>query len=161
MQVRTIRSLIYLAAGIGLIVSMYAAIEFYAASARSLCDVSSFLSCSAVDNSQYTSTFHVPDYLWGLGGFMVILFVAGVSEQRPADRRWNYVLLFFTTFGIAFSVYFLYVQLALIGALCVVCTTADLFGWIAWFGAIALARAPPPEPIPDRARRASRARADE
>ena len=142
MQTRTLRSLIYLAAGIGLIVSIFAALEFYEASLRSLCTYSSFFSCGAVDQSGRTSTFGIPDYLWGIGGFLLILVVAGLAEKRPHDRRGPLVLVALTTLGVAFSLYFLYVQLAEIGALCVVCATADTFGWIAWGGALGLARRP-------------------
>lgn len=165
MRTATLRNVIYLAAGIGLIVSIFAAMEFYETSLRSLCTYSSYLSCSAVDTSGRTTTLGIPDYLWGVGGFVLILVVAGFSEVRPSERRWLYVLLFFTTFGVGFSLYFLYVQIALIGALCVVCTTADAFGWIAWIGAIALARQPPPpsaSPLTrNRGRRAPRTGVDD
>lgn len=154
MRTSTLRSIIFLAAGVGLLVAIFAALEFYESSLRSYCTYSSFLSCAAVDRSAYTSTLGIPDYLWGVGGFLFILIVAGISEMRKSERLWYYLLLLVTTFGVGFSVYFLYVQLALIGALCVICTTADVFGWIAWAGAIGLARrrlsARPPAPNRDR-----------
>jgi len=140
MRTRSVRSLIYLAGGIGLIVSIFAAFEFFEASLRSLCTISSFFSCSTVDQSGRTSTLGIPDYLWGIGGFLLILIVAGLAESRPRERRWPQLLLVVTTAGVAFSFYFIYVQLALIGALCVVCVTADAFGWIAWGGAVLLVR---------------------
>ncbi len=140
MRIRTIRSLIYLAAGIGLIVSIFAAFEYYEASLRALCTISAFFSCAAVDQSGKTTTLGIPDYLWGVGGFVLILIVAGIAESRSAERRWPYLLLGLTAFGVAFSLYFLYVQLALIGAFCVVCATADAFGWLAFAGAILLVR---------------------
>ena len=154
MRTRSLRTVIFLAAGVGLLVAIFAALEFYESSLRSYCTYSSFLSCAAVDKSAYTTTFGIPDYLWGVGGFLLILTVAAISESRKAERLWYYLLLFFTTFGVGFSIYFLYVQLALIGALCVICTTADVFGWIAWAGAIGLARrrlsARPAASTPDR-----------
>ena len=153
MRTRSLRTVVFLAAGVGLLVAIFAALEFYESSLRSYCTYSSFLSCAAVDKSAYTTTFGIPDYLWGVGGFLLILIVAGISESRKTERLWYYLLLFFTNFGVGFSIYFLYVQLALIGALCVICTTADVFGWIAWAGAIALAYrrlgARPPLPAPD------------
>lgn len=158
MRTATLRTFLYLAAGIGLIVSIFAALEFYEASLRSLCTYSSFFSCSAVDTSGRTSTLGIPDYLWGVGGFLVILIVAGISESRPTEPRWTYLLLLITTFGVAFSVYFLYVQLALIGALCVVCMTADAFGWMAWVGAIALVRTARSAPPPSRRKADRKAR---
>ncbi len=142
MRVRSVRSLVYLAGGVGLIVSIFAALEYYEGSLRRLCTISSFFSCATVDVSGRTTTLGLPDFLWGVGGFVLILVVAGLAERWPRDRRYAYALLGVTTLGVAFSLYFLYVQLVEIGALCVVCATADVFGWIAWAGAIALVRAP-------------------
>ena len=138
MRTRTVRSLIYLAAGIGLIASIFAAFEFYEASLRSLCTYNSFFSCGAVDTSGKTSTFGIPDYLWGIGGFVLILVFAGIAEKRRPDPFWSYALLGLTTLGVALTVYFLYVQLVEIGAFCVVCATSYVFGWLAWAGAILL-----------------------
>jgi uncharacterized membrane protein len=141
MQVRTIRSVIYFAAGIGVIVAIFAAAEFFEASLRSLCSLNTFFSCSAVDQSGRTTTLGVPDYAWGIGGFLAILVVAGLAESRADDPRWTLALLGVTTAGVALSVYLLYVELALIHALCIVCASAYVFGVIAWLGAIALVRA--------------------
>lgn len=143
MRIRSVRSLIYLAAGIGLIVSVFAALELYEASLRNLCTVTSFVSCSTVDVSGKTTTLGLPDWLWGVGGFFLILLVAGLAERSPSDRRYPLALLFVTAVGVGMSLYFLYVQLVEIGALCIVCATADAFGWLAFAGAIALVRSPP------------------
>lgn len=140
MRTSTLRSLIFFAAGVGLIVSIFAALEFYEASLRSLCSIGSFFSCSVVDQSGKTSTLGVPDYAWGLGGFVLILVVAAIAEARSRDPKATYALLGVTTAGVAFSLYFLYVQLALIGAFCVVCASAYVFGWVAWAGTVGLAR---------------------
>jgi len=147
-RTQTLRSVVYLSAGIGLIVSIFAAVEYFEASLRTLCTLNAFFSCSAVDTSGKTSTFGIPDYLWGIGGFVLILVVAGIAEARSRDRRWTLALLAFTTLGVALSLYFLYVQLAEIGAFCVVCASAYVFGWIAWGGALGLAaRSPRGAPV--------------
>ena len=145
MRVRTLRSVVYLAAGLGLIVAVFAAAEFFDASLRSICSVSSFFSCQLVDQSGLTTTLGVPDYLWGIGGFVAILVVAALAEQRPADRRRAYALLGVTTAGVALSLYLLYVELAQIHALCLVCVSAYLLCGVAWVGAIAVARRVPDE----------------
>ena len=155
MRTSSLRTLIYFAAGVGLIVSVFAALEFYEASLRGLCSIGSFFSCSVVDQSGRTSTLGLPDYAWGLGGFVLILVFAGIAEVRSGDPRWADVLLGLTTVGVGLSLYFLYVQLALIGAFCVVCASAYVFGAISWAGTVALARRtharrkePDPEPTP-------------
>lgn len=139
MKTSSVRSAIVLAGLIGLVVSAFAAAEFFEASLRSVCSVNSFFSCAAVDQSGKTSTLGIPDYLWGIGGFVAILVVAGIAERRPKDARPVGLLLALTSAGVALSLYFLYVELAQVHALCIVCATAYVFGVIAWAGAIALA----------------------
>lgn len=140
MKTKSLRSAILLAALLGVLVSVFAAAEFYQASLRSLCSISAFFSCGAVDQSGKTSTLGIPDYLWGIGGFVLILIVAGTSDKRPEDPRPAYLLLAVTTVGVALSLYFLYVELVEINALCLVCVAAYLLGIVAWIGSIALLR---------------------
>jgi uncharacterized membrane protein len=135
----SLRGGIYLAGGIGLLVAIFAAAEFYTASLRGVCTISQFFSCARVDQSNYTTTLGIPDYLWGVGGFLVLLVVAGLAERRPRDVRPAYLLTALATGAVALSAYFLYVQLALIHALCVVCASAEAFGVIVWIASIALA----------------------
>jgi uncharacterized membrane protein len=143
MQRRTLRSVVYLGAGLGIISSIFTALETYYASLQAVCSINSFLSCGKVDSSGLTSTLGIPDYLWGIGGFVLIFLIAAIAEARPRDRRPEYLLLLVTTAGIGMAAYFLYVELALIGAFCIVCGTSYVMGLIAWGGTIALVRSPP------------------
>ena len=140
MRARTCRSLIALGGALGLVVSIFSALEFYDASLTAVCTVNGFISCSKVANSGLTMTFGVQDYLWGMLGFVVILVLAALSERRRQDNRITYLLLLITSAGVAFSVYFLYVELVQIGALCLVCLSAYLCGVAAWIGAIGLSQ---------------------
>jgi len=140
METRQLRSAVYLGALLGIVVSLFALAEFLDASLRGICSVNSFFSCATVDNSGRTTTFGIPDYLWGVGGFVVIFVVAALGERRPTDRRLADGLVLITTLGVALSIYFLYVELVLIDALCVVCAAAYLLGVVAWVGAIGIAR---------------------
>jgi uncharacterized membrane protein len=139
MKTRTLRSAIYLSAGLGLVVSLFAAAEFFDASLRGICSVNSFFSCALVDESGKTTTLGIQDYLWGIGGFVAIFIVAGLAESRPRDRRWLAALVALTTLGVGFSIYFLEVELVQIRALCIVCATAYGFGALAWAFSLALA----------------------
>lgn len=140
MRTATIRSVIYFAAGLGLIVSIFTYLESVEASLQSLCTVNAFVSCSAVAKSGKTTLFGISDSFIGIGGFILILVVAAVAESRRKEPVWAYLLLFITTGGVALSGYFGYVELGEIHALCVVCLTAYVFGVVAWGGAIALVR---------------------
>ncbi|MFZ0698922.1 MAG: vitamin K epoxide reductase family protein [Thermoplasmata archaeon] len=140
MQTRTVRTVVYLAAGIGMVISIFAAAELLDAALRTVCSYNAFFSCAAVDASGKTTFLWVPDYAWGIGGFIGILALNAVTENRPDDTLAAYGLLALTTAGIGLALYFLWVELALIDALCVVCVAAYLAGFIAWAAAIELAR---------------------
>ncbi len=136
MRTRSIRELVYLAAGLGLIASVYAGLESVEAGLRSSCTVNAFFSCSAVDASGRTSTLGIPDAAIGIAGFLAILVVAALAERHRRDLRYHQGLLALTTGGVLFASYFAYVELAEIHALCPVCATAYAFGVLAWAGAI-------------------------
>ncbi|MGI0054475.1 MAG: vitamin K epoxide reductase family protein [Thermoplasmata archaeon] len=140
MQVRTLRTIVYLASGIGILLSLFAAAELFDAALSQICSFGGYVSCSAVANSGRTTFAFLPDWLWGLGGFVAIIAVNALGEQRPHDERYSYALLVLTTAGIAVALYFLYVEVGVIGALCLVCATAYGMGFIAWGASIGLAR---------------------
>ncbi len=139
MRTTSLRTVVNLAAGLGLLVSIFSTVEYFETSLQGLCSVNAFLSCGAVAESGRTTTLGIPDYLYGLGGFVLILIVAGIAEKRSTERWPILALVGLTTLGVAFSSYFVYVQVAEIGALCIICLTAEALGVIAWAGAIALA----------------------
>jgi uncharacterized membrane protein len=167
MRTRDIRTVIYLAGGFGLIVAIYTYLETVQASLQKYCTINAYVSCGAVANSGRTTLFGVPDSFIGIGGFVLILLVAGVAESRRKELLWPYLLLLITTMGVAVSLFFLYEELFEIHALCPVCLAAWVCGWVAWGGSIALvlkARAkarsraqekPAPTPSPEEASRPS------
>ncbi len=160
MRTRDIRSVIYLAGGLGLIVAIYTYLETVQASLQKYCTINAYVSCGAVANSGRTALFGVPDSFIGIGGFVLILLVAGVAESRRKELLWPYLLLLITAMGVGVSLYFLYEELFEIQALCPVCLAAWVCGWVACGGSIALVRkvrakarsraqekpAPPPSP---------------
>lgn len=156
MKTQSVRGVVYLSGGLGLLVAIFAAVEFFEASLRGVCSINQFFSCAVVDESGKTTTFGIPDYLWGIGGFVVLMIVAGLAERRPRDVRPAYALTLLATGAVALSAYFIYVQLAEIHALCVVCASAEALGGVLWLGSISLAihtardaRAPElPDPVP-------------
>jgi uncharacterized membrane protein len=138
MRNRSLRSLVYFAGALGLITSLFAAAEFFDAALRNVCSVNGFFSCALIDDSGLTTTLGVPDYLWGIGGFVLILLAAALAEQRPKDLVRSYFLLGVTTVGVVLAVWLLYVELVVIGGLCPVCATAYFMGGVAWAGSLDL-----------------------
>lgn len=157
MDSRHLHAAVILSAALGLVIALFAAAEFFDASLRQLCQINSFFSCSTVDVSGRTTTLYIPDYLWGIGGFVVILGLGLLADRFPFDPRYRWGLLGVTTLGVAFAGYFLYVELALIGALCVVCASAYVMGAVSWVASLALVRqgdpVSAPSPPPSRRRR--------
>lgn len=155
MRARSLRSIVSLAGGLGLIVSVFAALEFYEASLTQACSVNAFFSCALIANSGKTTTLGVQDWVWGLVGFIAIIVLAALLTQRPKDRRILYGLLTLTSAGVAFSAYLLYVELVEIHGLCPVCLSAYALGVVAWASTLGLVRKayrrdhPIPEPSPN------------
>jgi uncharacterized membrane protein len=140
MRTRSIRSLIYFASGLGLIVALFATAEFLDPALTAVCTFNSVVSCTTVANSGLTYTLGVPDWAWGVAGFVAILAVAVLAEQHRDDVRWAYALLGLTTAGVGLAMYLLYLEVFRIGAICPVCVSAYVFGIVAWVGAILLVR---------------------
>lgn len=140
MRTRTIRSVIYLAGGLGLIVAIFTYLETVEASLQSLCTYSAYVSCAAVANSGRTTLFGIDDSFVGIGGFVLILLVAGIAESRRKELLWPYLLLLVTTGGVAVAIFFAYEEFFEIHALCPVCLAAWTLGFVAWVGSIALVR---------------------
>ncbi len=140
MRLRSIRSLIYFAGGLGLIVALFAAAEFFDAALSRVCTVNSWVSCGKVDSSGLTTTLGVSDWIWGIAGFVAILALAALAEAHRKDLRYAYALLGLTTAGVGLAMYLLYVEVFRIGAICPVCASAYFFGVLAWVGSILLVR---------------------
>jgi len=140
MRASSLRSALSLAAVFGFIVSVFAMAESVYSSLRGICSVNSFFSCALVDQSGKTTTLGIQDYFWGIAGFILILIGAALWERWPEKTWLGYGLVALTTAGVALAFYFLYVELAEIHALCLVCATTYLFGGIAWVAALALVR---------------------
>ena len=138
MRTRSLRSGVYLAAGAGLIVSIYSAYETAHAGAG-ICNINAYISCSAVATSGHTTTFGIQDYWLGIGGFLLIIAVAAVAEQQR-NYATAVALAFVTSLGVAMAAYFLYLEVAVIGALCLVCVAAYLMGVAAWLPSLLILR---------------------
>ena len=138
METPSVRTTIYLAAGIGIILSIFSGLELVFTSLSQICSFNGFFSCAAVSQSSYSYFLYLPAWLWGFGGFVVIIGLAAFAERYPYDPRWPWALLVITTLGSLLSFYFLYLELAVIGAFCVVCSSSYVMGFICWFGAMSL-----------------------
>jgi len=139
MRTRTYRTLVYMGGGLGIIAAAFSGAEFYDAQLAKSCTVNSVVSCTKILNSGLTTTLGIQDWVWGIGGFIVILALAALAELRRREAWIPYLLLFVTTGGLAISVYFGYVEVVQIGGVCPVCIAAYAMGAVAWVGSVGLA----------------------
>lgn len=120
MRSESLHALLPLAVVAGLAFSLFAAAETLDPALQGFCSVSVFLSCRAVDTSGHTTTLGIPDYAWGIGGF-VLLFVLDVQVFRLGRGRWLDALTLVSAAGLGLSVYLASVELFVIHAFCLVC----------------------------------------
>ena len=125
MDARTLHAMVPIAIAVGLAFSAYAWYESVTPAAQGSCTVNGFFSCQKVDQSAFTTTLGVPDYLFGVGGFAAML-VVDVPLLRTYRRPWLLTLAGLSGIGLVLSIYLAWVELAEIRALCLICTGAYL-----------------------------------
>lgn len=98
--------------------------------------------CETVQSSEYSAVAGIPVAVLGLGGYLLLLATA--ASVRDLARGAGAVLAL-TAF--AFSAYLLYLQLAVIGAVCDWCVVNDaIITALLPFAVVRLARAGQPAP---------------
>ena len=85
--------------------------------------------CRKVQYSKQSSTFGIPNSVAGFVMYSLILLLAVIAG--PSVPFWP--LQFLVLFGFAFSLYFLYVQIVVIRALCTWCVVSFInFAVMTW-----------------------------
>jgi len=124
---------------LGLAFSLYATLETLDPALQATCSVSSFVSCQAVDSSGHTFTGPVPDWLIGVGGF-VLLLALDIPLLRTFKSSWLKAVLAVSGLGVLVAIYFGAIELTVIHALCPICLGAYLSGVGAFLVSLALFR---------------------
>ncbi len=88
-----------------------------------LCDINNFSGCNIVAGSQYSNIFGIPLAEFGVL-FYSILFILAALELVLFDRLLRRVLQGLSLIGALASLYFVFVQLFLIGAFCIYCSVS-------------------------------------
>ena len=115
------RVLIILLALIGFAIMGYLTYTHYA-NAQSFCDISETVSCDVVTTSLFSEIFGWPISLAGLAFFALILYLA-LGRFTPQIFRTIYFLALFFLIP---SLYFTFVELLVIKALCILCESTKL-----------------------------------
>jgi uncharacterized membrane protein len=108
---------------IGLLVSIYMTI-YKVTSNEAMCVGSS--GCSEVNASRYSEVNGIPVAVLGVGGYAAILALLFL-EQRSGFFEENGTMMFFgiSLVGFLFTLYLIYVEIALIKAYCPFCLTSQ------------------------------------
>ena len=82
--------------------------------------------CSVVNNSKYSEIYGIPVALVGVGGYLAILALL-LLENRNDHMRANATLYIFgvALIGFLFTLSLIYVEIALLKALCPFCVTSQ------------------------------------
>jgi uncharacterized membrane protein len=111
-------------AALGLLVSAYMTV-FKLTENQSMCLGNG--GCSVVNNSRYSEVCGIPVAVVGIAGYAGILGVLLLSSRSRFLRTNETMLLFgLALAGFLFTVYLVYVELALIHALCPFCITSQV-----------------------------------
>jgi uncharacterized membrane protein len=83
--------------------------------------------CSTVNSSRYAEIYGIPVAVFGIGGYLAILALLWM-ERRTSFLSENITLVVFglALIGFLFTLYLVYVELALIHALCPFCVTSQV-----------------------------------
>jgi uncharacterized membrane protein len=125
MRAETVHAVLLMGILVGLAFSVFAAYETLNPSIEGVCSVNSYISCQKIDTSGHTSTLGIPDYLWGVGGFLLLLLL-DIPLYRTWKRQWLLPVTALSLVGALFSIYFGYIELVVIQGLCLVCLSAYL-----------------------------------
>ncbi len=83
--------------------------------------------CSVVNSSRYAEISGIPVAVIGIGGYLTILLLLVLEPRIPFLTANGTMIVFgLALFGFLFTVYLIYVELALIHALCPFCVTSQI-----------------------------------
>ena len=138
---KRLRQIAIILAVLGLLVSIYMTI-YKVTNNESMCIGST--GCSEVNASRYSEINGIPVALLGVIGYSAILALLFL-EQRPGFFQQNGTLLFFgvSLMGFLFTLYLIYIEVALIKAYCPFCLASQAIMIIIFIiSVIRLARQP-------------------
>ena len=83
--------------------------------------------CSKVNSSAYAEVYGIPVAVVGIGGYAVIAALVFMEDRNKFLEQNGTMLVFgLTLIGFLFTLYLVYVELALIKALCPFCVTSQI-----------------------------------
>jgi uncharacterized membrane protein len=95
--------------------------------------------CETVQSSSYAVLLGVPVAFIGVAGYVLLLGVAMLSlhHTRLFGLPLDALLLALASIALLAGIYFMYLQIAVIGAICFWCAIAALIDLLIWLAAVA------------------------
>ena len=83
--------------------------------------------CSKVNSSVYAEVYGIPVAVFGIGGYAVIAALLFMEDRNQfLEQNGTMVVFGLALIGFLFTLYLIYVELALIHALCPFCVTSQI-----------------------------------
>lgn len=109
---------------LGILDASYLMYEHYA-NTLPPCSTSIFIDCGKVLRSKYSEIFGIPLSLYGLLYYLVIITLSVITLIKKNNLT-KKLIIALSSFGFLFSLYLMYLQLIIIGSICLYCTFSAL-----------------------------------
>lgn len=134
-------ALILIIALAGAVDSGYALKQHYAPPDVSSCDYNETVSCTAVNQSEYSEVSGIPVALVGIAGYVMLGILAGIALAKPQTERMMFALLALSsTGGFLVALTLTYIELFVLKAVCPLCVISQALisaiMLMAWAGTI-------------------------
>jgi uncharacterized membrane protein len=127
MSSRSASRLVLIFAGCGLAVSVYLTIAHYTSPAVLACSASGLVNCERVTTSAQSTFLGIPVAVLGCVWFATMVFISTQGRwDRPALHQARIVS---SVVGVAFALWLVFAELAIIGAICLWCSIAHIFAF--------------------------------
>lgn len=103
---------------IGVSLAVYLLVEQILQSKNSVCNINANINCDAVITGSVANTLGIPTPLYGLIGYLVILFAA--------FKKKNQLLLGMSGFGLLFCLRIAYIELFELRVICPICIACQI-----------------------------------
>jgi protein-disulfide isomerase/uncharacterized membrane protein len=128
---------------IGLFVSAYLSLLHYQLYTnmgyKSFCAITQAINCDTVAQSKFAILFNVPTAVWGIIGYLVLLFLLFIQNESLSGKRPWVMILSLATILLGCSLGLAYISISKISSYCILCIityTVNLFllyyCWLAW-----------------------------
>lgn len=118
--------------------SLYALRQHYQPAYSSSCDINEEISCTAINQSEYSEMYGIPVSAAGAAGYLVIgIMAAGMLTRLLGQGKGMPLLLLLALGALGFSLWLTYAEIFIIKAVCPMCVISQ--GLIAAIAVLTLA----------------------